>query len=66
MRNKERLLTTKELAELSGISVSFFEKGRVLGYGPPWFKLRGGVRYLYEDYLAWLARGRNLPGGSYD
>ena len=34
MDKKSKLLTTKELANLSGFSTSYFEKGRVLGYGP--------------------------------
>ena len=63
MDKKSKLLTTKELANLSGFSTSYFEKGRVLGYGPAWFKLGGAVRYCLEDYEAWLVNGRIVPGG---
>ena len=29
-----------------------------------WIKLRGAVRYRLEDYEAWLASERVVPGGS--
>ena len=66
MDKKSKLLTTKELANLSGFSTSYFEKGRVLGYGPAWIKLGGAVRYRLEDYEAWLIKGRIVPGKTVD
>jgi predicted DNA-binding transcriptional regulator AlpA len=64
MNTQPKLLTTKELANITGFSTSYFEKGRVLGYGPAWIKLRGAVRYRIEDYEAWLASERVVQGGS--
>ena len=33
MSNQNQLLTTKQLPEITGLSASYFEKGRILGYG---------------------------------
>ena len=63
MTTKNKLLTTKELANLTGFSSSFFEKGRAYGYGPAYSKLGGAVRYRIEDYEAWLSSERVVPGG---
>ena len=63
MTTKTKLLTTKELADLTGFSPSFFEKGRAYGYGPAYVKLRGAVRYRFEDFDAWLQSERIVPGG---
>lgn len=57
--NKEELLTTKEVAALTGFSASYFEKGRIYNYGPTSFKVRGsgkGGKVLYRRSAveAWL------------
>ena len=44
----------------SGLSVSFLEKLRVVGGGPPFIKVGKAVRYKLADVDAWLAtRMRN-------
>ncbi|TVR12262.1 MAG: DNA-binding protein [Salinarimonadaceae bacterium] len=49
-------LCTKEVARLTKLSPSFFEKSRLQGrnYGPPWHKVGGRVRYRLSEVLAWL------------
>ncbi len=59
----EKLLTTKELPQLTGLSESFFEKGRIYGYGPAVLRLRGCCRYRLSDVLAWMQSHRHDPEG---
>ena len=67
MRNtKRKFLTTKELAFLTSLSASFFEKGRVYGYGPPFIRINSGKRLgkiLYDpaEVEAWLDSQRTAP-----
>lgn len=54
------LLTTKQLPEITGLSASFFEKGRIYGYGPRFIRVRGGAKagkvlYRLADVESWLA-----------
>lgn len=49
-----RYLTTKELPKFTGLSASFFEKGRVYGYGPPYRKVGAKVIYRLADVESWL------------
>ncbi|MEY9575112.1 putative DNA-binding transcriptional regulator AlpA [Bradyrhizobium diazoefficiens] len=39
----------------SGLSVSFLEKLRVVGGGPPFIKVGKAVRYKLSDVDTWLA-----------
>ena len=57
-------LCTKEVARLTKLSASFFEKSRLSGrdYGPPWHKVGGRVRYRLSEVLAWLESCR-VSGG---
>jgi len=44
----EYLLNEKRVAEILAVSVSWLQKGRVYGYGPPYVKFRGAqgaIRY---------------------
>ena len=59
----QKFLTTKQLPEHTGLSTSFFEKGRVYGYGPPYIRIRSGSRsgkILYRladvalDSIKWI------------
>lgn len=63
---KKPWLCTKGLARYIGLSPSFFEKGRVKGYGPPFHKIRGSVRYKMEDVDAWLGAHRQELDRPYD
>jgi hypothetical protein len=48
------LLNTQELAAWLAVSRQWAEKGRCAGYGPPFEKIRGKVRYRRGDVIAWL------------
>jgi len=59
MSNNWKFLTTKQLPELTGLSASFFEKGRIYGYGPQYIRIKAGSRsgkvlYREADVLNWL------------
>ena len=63
-----KFLTTKQLPEHTGLSASFFEKGRVRGYGPPFIRIKSGSRsgkvlYRLADVERWLAAQECVPGG---
>ena len=60
-RNLMELLTTKEVANLTGFSTSYFEKGRVYGYGPKFLRLRGQLLYRLAEIDRWLAGHECLP-----
>jgi hypothetical protein len=54
----EPLLTEKRAAELLGVSVSWLQKGRCYGYGPPFIRLtspRGAIRYRLRDLEEYIA-----------
>lgn len=62
-----RLLSTKEVARLTGFSASYFEKGRIYGYGPRFIRLKsngktGKVLYRREAVMEWLAVHDSEPG----
>ena len=56
-----RLLTTDEVANLYGLSTSYFEKGRSYGYGPAFVRFGRAVRYRHEDVRAWIFEQREVP-----
>lgn len=67
----EKLLTTGQLATLTGLSQSYFEKGRIYGYGPNFIRLRpesrsGAIRYRPEDVRRWLDQRECCPEGAGD
>jgi len=58
-KRQSRLLTTKQLPEITGLSKSFFEKGRIYHYGPPYVRVGSGGRsgriFYYEaDVFDWM------------
>lgn len=58
--SRNRYLTTKQLPEITGLSRSFFEKGRIYGYGPQFIRIASGTRagkilYRPQDVENWLA-----------
>lgn len=66
-----RLLTTKQLPALTGLSKSFFEKGRIYGYGPQFIRIASGSRagkilYRPEDVECWLTARECNPGAGCD
>jgi len=62
-------LCTKELAEYTGLSASFFEKRRAKGGpkdGPIWYRLGRVIRYKLQDVSLWLKARRCEPEGGQD
>jgi len=59
--DNQTLFCTKILARYTGLSTSFFEKGRVYHYGPPYRKLRGRVLYKKSEVDAWIEAHRTDP-----
>lgn len=57
------LLTTKEIAGLTGFSTSFFEKGRIYGYGPKYLRIRGKILYHFDVLNQWLTDHECDPKG---
>jgi predicted DNA-binding transcriptional regulator AlpA len=66
-----RLLSTKQLPEITGLSKSFFEKGRIYGYGPQFIRIKSGRRagkilYRPEDVERWLSERECDPEAARD
>lgn len=61
--HSRKLLTTKEVSGLTGFSTSFFEKGRVYGYGPKFLRIRGKVLYHFDALNTWLSEHECEPKG---
>lgn len=58
----DKLLTTREAAELLGVHPGTLENWRAAGEGPPWLRLRARlVRYSEKALEQWAAAGRNRP-----
>lgn len=59
-------LCTKEVARLTKLSTSLFEKARLPGRwnGLPWYKIGGRVLYRRSEVLAWMDTFR-MTGGVY-
>ena len=49
-----RLLTEKNVAEILAMSVSWLQRKRWEGGGPPYVKFDRAVRYREHDLLAWI------------
>lgn len=61
-----KYLTTKQLPEITGLSRSFFEKGRIYGYGPQYIRIASGNRagkilYRPEDVELWMSQRECNP-----
>ncbi len=52
-----KLLTTKQLPAITGLSQSFFEKGRIYGYGPQFIRIKSGRRAGKVLYRPGRCRG---------
>lgn len=72
MSKHQKFLTTKQLPAVTGLSASFFEKGRIYGYGPSFIRIGSGQRtgkilYRISDVERWLAsQERNPEDASYE
>jgi excisionase family DNA binding protein len=52
----DNYLTTKQIAQLSGLSMSYLNKLRCLGGGSPFLKVGRKCIYRRDEFEAWLAR----------
>lgn len=52
------LMTTEDVAKLTGFSAGLFNKMRTEGGGPCFLKIGASVRYLEEDVMEWLKSRR--------
>ena len=49
------LINEKQLAEITSIPISTWQRRRCVGgAGPRWFKLGGAVRYDLQEVMAWI------------
>ena len=57
----DRLISEKEAAKITGLSVAWFQRKRWAGGGPPFVKIGRAVRYRETDLNAYIdARAGNL------
>jgi len=54
----EKLLTTREVSDLTGLSEAYFERKRWLGEPPAYIKIGRNVRYDPAVIQNWLDAGR--------
>lgn len=50
----EHLLTERDLAALTGLSVATVRRWRTMHHGPPYLKIGAAVRYRPRDVVAWI------------
>jgi len=60
----ENLIDRKRAAELIGVSVTWLDRRRPRGEGPPYYEIGGVVRYDVADIQAWLSTHRKSCDGS--
>lgn len=60
----DRLITSKEAANLLACSPAWLERGRCFGYGPPYRKIGRLVRYRVGDLTVFRDAGRVDPAGN--
>lgn len=49
-----KLITERQLIDLTGLSRSWITTARAKGDGPKFLKLRGAIRYRLNDVEDWL------------
>jgi predicted DNA-binding transcriptional regulator AlpA len=50
----DRLISEKEAAQITGLSVAWFQRKRWAGGGPPYVKIGRCVRYRETDLVAYI------------
>lgn len=55
-----RLLNSKSVAEILGVSESMLCRWRASKKGPPFLDLEGNPRYLIDDIKLWLDEKRKV------
>ncbi len=58
----QKLLTERDLAAITGLSVASARRWRLLHQGPRFIKINSAVRYRLEDVREWL-ESRPSGGG---
>lgn len=61
---EEFLLCTKHVARMTGLSASYFEKGRTYGYGPAYVRFGRAIRYRPTDVQKWMEANHHEIGGA--
>jgi len=61
----DHYLTTKQSAELSGLSMSYLSKLRCLGGGSPFLKVGRKCIYRRDEFEAWLAKHHRRSTSEY-
>ena len=56
-----RFVTERDLEVITRIKVRTWQKNRLFGRGPRWFKLGGAIRYDLAEVLRWIEM--NAAGG---
>lgn len=57
------ILTVKQAAAMTGMSVAWFDDGRWRGSGPPYLRIaRRAIRYDREALLSWFRAKEVRPG----
>jgi len=63
---RDRGLTRKEVAEMTGLTIAYLANVALAGEGPPFRKCKAGKRgkviYMESEVVAWL-RGLPVHGG---
>ncbi|MFV0420810.1 helix-turn-helix domain-containing protein [Oleidesulfovibrio sp.] len=57
-------LTEREVAEITGLSISTLQKQRLFCRGIPYSKVGKSVRYAYDDVMAFMWAARIDPAGN--
>jgi hypothetical protein len=61
----DNYLTTKQTAQLSGLSMSYLNKLRCLGGGSPFLKVGRKCIYRRDEFEAWLAKHHRRSTSEY-
>ena len=56
----ETLLTERDIARITGLSIATVRRWRLLRQGPKYLKIGSAVRYVPADLERWM---RSLPSG---
>jgi len=56
-----RYLTEKEVAEMTGLSLSTLRNSRFQGRGLPYIKIGRSVRYSLDDVVAYMESRKVVP-----
>lgn len=52
------LITQSELCQILNKSHAWAERGRLEGYGPPYYRIGRSIRYALPDVREWMEKNR--------